>query len=136
LKKPLISALLTVAAVATLAVPAGAAVPRTPATQTLPCNDGSGKSAQVWSGGGKLAAKNPCRTQWVDLRFDSFASGSYPNGELELAPGAHFNWTKKQTFQYTAGSAYLGASLLSSNDCAADWVYSYKDVRDPATAGC
>lgn len=138
LKKPLIAALLTAAAVAALAVPAGAAVPRTPAAQTIPCNDGSGKSAQVWMNRGQFAEKNPCRTEWLFVLY----GGQYYNGAYGdaagLAPGSHFNWTNAQARKYLGLSgAPIGAPVvLGRSECDAPdeggpshLIYSYKDVR-------
>src|SRR5581483_6924072 len=78
-KKPLAALALAAASVAALAVPAGAAVPKRPASQTVPCNDGSGKAAQIWQRPGELAAKNPCST-WLVLGYGTrYASGAPAN---------------------------------------------------------
>lgn len=91
MKKPLAAALLTAAAVATLAVPAGAAVPQhSPADQTLPCNDGSGKSAQVWVNH-YYAAKNPC-SQWLAIWHKNWDESDSKAQVVNVAPGSHFHW--------------------------------------------
>lgn len=134
MKKPVVAALLTAAALATLAVPAGAAVPNRPASVTIACNDGSGKSAEVWRRAGQLAAKNPCLTQWLVMPYgQGYANGAFDNA-LELAPGAHFNWNKKQTATYLRGNLPRDEVLadeicngISEGDPTL--VYSYKDVR-------
>lgn len=141
MRKPLASLLIASATVAALAVPAGAAVPKTAADQTIPCNDGSGKSAQVWMGRGQFAEKNPCRTQWLFVLYGGqYYSGAYGDA-AGLAPGAHFNWTNPQVRKYLGlGGAPVGAPvMLGQSECdAADeggpshLIYSYKDVRPGA----
>jgi hypothetical protein len=131
--------LLVPAAVAALGVPAGAAVPKKPATQTFPCNDGSGRSAQLWGNGTtRLAAENPCTSQWLDIGIGPEYYSSAPDMLLELAPGAHFNWGKKGTGQYIYGEGFDYARLDPQNECGGEeealWVYGYKDVRQPAEA--
>ena len=140
MKKPLTATLLAAAAVATLAVPAGAAVPKRPASQTVPCNDGSGKSAQVWQRPGQLAAKNPCH-QWLLLAAaGNDASGAF-GSEQVLAPGAHFNWGKKQAWAPTTVGLWDGG--LDSNglpcgdgESVVYLIYSYKDVRPASHYNC
>ena len=138
MKKPLTAALIVAASLAIVTMPAGAAVPKKPAAQTYPCNDGSGKSAQVWGAGPQLAAENPCRTQWLDIALGPEYGSSAPDAMLELAPGAHFNWAKKQTAKWTGSESFDWARLGPGNQCSDEsavlWVYSYKDVRDPAVA--
>ncbi len=139
MKKPLVSLVLTAATVAVLAVPAGAAVPKKPATQTIPCNDGSGRSAEAWSTGPvTFAAKNPCRTQWLDIAVGPEYGSGAPDSVLEVAPGAHFNWSKKETIHWAVAESFDYARLSPGNSCGDEsyvlWVYSYKDVRNPAVA--
>jgi hypothetical protein len=127
--------------VAALAVPAGAAVPKTPASQTLPCNDGSGKSAQVWVGHTTLAAKNPCRTQWLTLGFGGLFGNLEPELALQVVPGAHFSWDKRQTAQYSESKPYDGPAVLASCGWGegpgfVKWIHSYKDVTDPGPDAC
>ena len=126
MKKPLAALALAAASVAALAVPAGAAVPKRPASQTVPCNDGSGKAAQIWQRPGELAAKNPCST-WLVLGYGTrYASGA-PANAYALAAGAHFNWGKKQHPPVVTSWV-----LLSSEGCGAtnvQEIHSYKDVR-------
>jgi hypothetical protein len=125
-KKPLASLLISAAAVAALAVPAGAAVPTKQATQTVPCNDGSGKSAQVWNTAGHLAATNPCR-MWLLMGYGSstYASGADSNG-YALAPGAHFNWGRPRAVRVDYARP---DDLPCSSTTVWQVVYSYKDVR-------
>jgi hypothetical protein len=133
-KKPLAAVLLGAVTIGTLTVPAGAAVPKRPATDTIACNDGSGRSAQVWSWDDKLAAKNPCRSEWLVMPFgQQYANGAWDNA-LELAPGAHFNWSSKQVAAYLPGNRPSGG-MLAAEKCngisegSPTVVYSYKDVR-------
>ncbi|MEA2685286.1 MAG: hypothetical protein QOE93_481, partial [Actinomycetota bacterium] len=88
-KKPLAALLLAAASVAAMAVPAGAAVPKGLADLTFPCNDGSGKSAQVWTS--ILAAKNPCRSAYLTFWFGHAPEGESSGQAVNVAPGAHFN---------------------------------------------
>ena len=138
MKKPLAALLVVPAAVAALAVPAGAAVPQKPANQTVPCNDDSGHSARLWRKPGSLAADNPCATQWLDIALGPSYGSSAPDTMLELAPGAHFNWSKKRDAKWTGSESIDWARLAGGNSCSDEtyvlWVYSYKDVRDPAVA--
>jgi hypothetical protein len=98
-KKPLAALLLAAATVAALAVPAGAAVPKTATDLTFPCNDGSGKSAQVWSTR-YFAAKNPCRSSYLVIGYggspDSQSSGSM----VDVAPGAHFSQGRRSVLTW------------------------------------
>jgi hypothetical protein len=140
MNKPFTAALLSAAAVVGLAVPAGAAVPKRPANQTLPCNDGSGKNAQVWRWNGHLAAKNPCSTAWLFVTYGYQYYNSAWSDAMGLAPGAHFNWDKKDVLKYI-GYLPNGYWRMGGNECDASneggpslWVYSYKDVRTPQDA--
>ena len=133
-------ALIVSATVVTLAVPAGAAVPKAPASMTVPCNDGSAKSAQLWSAGHKLAATNPC-IGWLAIPWGGFYGSSAPENAFDLAPGAHFNWSKTETLQRLGAGVPTPkwASIIPTaygppcdNGGSPTWVqliYSYKDVR-------
>ncbi len=147
-RRPSVAALVVAPTLVALAAPAGAAVPKTPAKYTVPCNDGSGKSAQVWYHSQtpanpylseiiKFAAKNPCR-EWLAIPYGGYYASSAPDSELLVAPAAHFNWGKKQAAQM-ALSRPMGVFLAGTDTpCNANsptsvsLVYSYKDVRSPA----
>ena len=136
MKKPVAALLLSAAALVAVAAPAGAAVPSRPADRTLPCNDGSGKSAQLWSNRpGQLAAKNPCRSLWLILPYGSQYYNSSYDSSLAVVPGAHFNWNKKQVAAYVGPDTPPGWGQLRDAACSGlsegnvSLVYSYKDVR-------
>ena len=138
--RPVAAVLLSAASLVALAVPAGAAVPKRPADQTFPCNDGSGKAAQVWQWSGHLAAKNPCSTEWLFVTYGSQFYNSAFDSAMGLAPGAHFNWDRKQLVKYLGGEPN-GYWRMGANECDSTneggptlWVYSYKDVRTPYDA--
>ena len=155
MKKPLAALALAAATVATLAVPAGAAVPKTPANQTVPCHDGSRKSAGVWwtsqdpqdpseSGVTQLAAKNPCK-QWLTLRWGVPSESAPGEQTFFVAPGVHFNWTFSSVSRYVvvgygpplvrlvkdASSCHTGDTATAASDYSYEdvRVYSYRDLR-------
>ena len=90
MRKPLAALVIAAATLAALAAPAAAAVPTKPADQTLPCNDGTGKSAQVWMTK-YFAAKNPCQSLWLMIGWNCGACGASTDHSVWVAPGAHFN---------------------------------------------
>ena len=136
MKKPLAALLLVPAAVAALAVPAGAAVPKTPANRTEACTpDGSGQSAQIWSNGKTLAVENTC-TDWLLVDFtDARRPLGHRLVDLNVAPGAHFNWDRKTTERYvgTGPAQYISRVQSPLWNCGNPRgvliVRSYKNVR-------
>lgn len=106
MKKPLAVLLISAATVAALAVPAGAAVPHSPADLTFPCNDGSGKSAQVWNTR-TFAAKNPCRSAYLTFWFSHDAEGQSSGSAMNVAPGAHFNTGRPSGGVYNIALGYF-----------------------------
>jgi hypothetical protein len=95
------------------------------------------KSAQVWIKKNQLAAKNPCH-QWLLLSSDGNYASSAPGSEVTLAPGAHFNWGKKQAWAPTVVRLW-DASQVDEHGvpCGAAptvlyLVYSYRDIRQGA----
>jgi hypothetical protein len=128
MRKPLAALLLSTATVAALAVPAGAAVPNRPASATIPCNDGSGKSARIWHRPGQLAAKNPCR-RWLELDYGGQSYNGAFDDAYVLAPGAHFNWGGKRAVHLAGGGRLVDGPFCTGNEPAYQQIYSYKDVR-------
>jgi hypothetical protein len=151
LKKPLTAVLLIAGALATMAVPAGAAVPNRTPKFTVTCRDKPGKAARVWwrwkkpptpyaSGITEYAADNPCG-EWLVIPYGGFYASSAAENVLDVAPGVHFNWGKKQLASFHLGLSSSTWATFSGTDtpgCDAPTsvhlVDSYKDVRSPP--GC
>jgi hypothetical protein len=95
LQKTLAAALGIAASLVTLASPAGAAVPKNKAQLTIPCADGTAKSARVWykkknSTFTRLAADNPCARTLV-LIWNHDGGSETTASILGVAPEAYFN---------------------------------------------
>jgi hypothetical protein len=88
--------LLTLVGIAVLAqpLPANAAVPKRATDRTMTCSDGG--QVKIWDSRGRSAVNNGCKSEWLQIWRSCWDCGASTDQVLNVAPGAHFNWSQKQ----------------------------------------
>lgn len=106
-------------AVLTQALPAQAAVPKRTPDRTMTCSS-SKHQVKIWDSRGRSAVNNGCKAEWVVIASNGWESGESSIGVLNVAPGAHFNWSQKELVLHDTEVRWTKVRLAPEPACNED----------------